>query len=85
MIAEIALAGSNWFPCMEPTWLHYFITAVHRWSVHQLHAGDVLADAESTTLYMWLGLIGWILSSTEIPTLYVLSSQAGLHAHGRSL
>ena len=33
MIAEIALAGSNWFPCMEPTWLHYFITAVHRWSV----------------------------------------------------
>ena len=21
---------------------------------------DVLADAESTTLYMWLGLIGWI-------------------------
>ena len=41
----------------------------------------MLADAESTTLYMWLGLIGWILSSTEIPTLYVLSSQAGLHAH----
>ena len=36
---RIALAGSNWFPCMEPTWL--LITAVHRWSVHQLHAGGV--------------------------------------------
>ena len=30
-----------------------------------VECGDVLADAESTTLYMWLGLIGWILSSTE--------------------